>query len=372
MLYRDPCVYLVEEEYQIVFNAEEKGVAWVEIGGESWRDSQGGLMRSETLVHRVSVPQAALDAAGAYTVCFRALPERRPYFPELGVEERYSYRFQPAPETGALRILLMADTHSMVAEPTAAARAAGDFDLLALCGDLPAESKQLSDIRAIFDVTSGVTHGEKPVIFAQGNHDYRGRLATELGDYVGRRDGCSWYTFRIDPVWCVVLDCGEDKADTNPEYGGLVDCHSMRLKETAWLRDVAVRAEETYLAPGITTRLAFCHVTFMTEDVCIHVYPDPEQTRATFDIERDIYREWTEILTGMGVDAMLCGHTHVLSLTRPGDPAAHYGMGFPVLVGAEQNGPGLYRCALLTLQNGHMTAQIASSDGMLTDWAQVF
>ena len=121
MLYRDPCVYLVEEEYQIVFNAEEKGVAWVEIGGESWRDSQGGLMRSETLVHRVSVPRAALDAAGAYTVCFRALPERRPYFPELGVEERYSYRFQPAPETGALRILLMADTHSMVAEPTTAA-----------------------------------------------------------------------------------------------------------------------------------------------------------------------------------------------------------------------------------------------------------
>ena len=81
MLYRDPCVYLVEEEYQIVFNAEEKGVAWVEIGGESWRDSQGGLMRSETLVHRVSVPQAALDAAGAYTVCFRALPERRPWVP---------------------------------------------------------------------------------------------------------------------------------------------------------------------------------------------------------------------------------------------------------------------------------------------------
>ena len=135
---------------------------------------------------------------------------------------------------------------------------------------------------------------------------------------------------------------------------------------------MAVRAEETYLAPGITTRLAFCHVTFMTEDVCIHVYPDPEQNRATFDIERDIYREWTEILTGMGVNAMLCGHTHVLSLTRPGDPAAHYGMGFPVLVGAEQNGPGLYRCALLTVQNGHMTAQIASSDGSLTDWDEVF
>ena len=93
MLYRDPCVFVVENTYQIVFNTLEFGIAWVEVGEKQYRDSVGGLMRSETLVHRVTVPMAELDAAKAYTVCFRALPERRPYFPELGEEKRKEYAF---------------------------------------------------------------------------------------------------------------------------------------------------------------------------------------------------------------------------------------------------------------------------------------
>ena len=65
MLYGDPCVFAVGDEYQIAFNTKEYGVAWVEVGGQTYRDSRNGLMRSETLVHRVTVHRAALDAAGA-------------------------------------------------------------------------------------------------------------------------------------------------------------------------------------------------------------------------------------------------------------------------------------------------------------------
>ena len=360
MLYRDPCVYLVEEEYQIVFNAEEKGVAWVEIGGESWRDSQGGLMRSETLVHRVSVPQAALDAAGAYTVCFRALPERRPYFPELGVEERYPYCFQPAPENGALRILLMADTHSMVEEPTAAAAAAGDFDLLALCGDIPAESKQLSDIRAIFDVTSDVTHGEKPVIFAQGNHDYRGRLATELGEYVGRREGCSWYTFRIGPVWCVVLDCGEDKLDSQVEYGGTICCHAFRLRETAFLRRVIANAKDEYEAPGVRLRLVVAHNPFS------QVLEPP------FDIEQDLYREWCQLIKeSIHPQLMLCGHIHRRYISLPGSQYDQLGQPCPMIVCSEVKDGRFTFCGVRV--DDCETAQVSfvNGDGSLADTASV-
>ena len=91
MLYRDPCVYIVEHEYQIVFNCLEKGIAWVQGGDRYFRDSTCGLMRSEELVHRICVPMEYLDKACEYTVFFRALPERRPYFPELGKTEQRKY-----------------------------------------------------------------------------------------------------------------------------------------------------------------------------------------------------------------------------------------------------------------------------------------
>ena len=72
MLYKDPCVFAVGHEYQIVLNTLEFGIAWVEVGNRQYRDSFGGLMRSETLIHRVSVPMSDLDAAKKYTVfsCF--------------------------------------------------------------------------------------------------------------------------------------------------------------------------------------------------------------------------------------------------------------------------------------------------------------
>ena len=327
MLFADPCVFAVAHEYQIVFHTLEPGIAWVECGGRIFRDSEGGLMRSQTLVHRAALPMEALDGAGGYTVCFRALPERRPYFPELGPEQRRDYPFRPLPQERPARAVLLADTHSMVEEPCRAAQAAGEFDLLLLGGDIPAESKRLEDIRAIFEITGALTRGAIPVVFARGNHDYRGKLATELIQFIGNRGGATWFTFRLGALWGIVLDCGEDKDDGDPEYGGLVDCHDMRLRQTAFLRKVTARAEEEYLAQGVATRMALCHIPFCTEAMG----DDGER----FDIERGVYAEWTALLNGMNLDLMLSGHTHALETVLPGGARARYGMNFPVLIGSK-------------------------------------
>jgi len=326
MLYRDPCVFAVGNEYQIAFNTTEFGVAWLEVGEKTYRSSRNGLMLSETLIHKITVPMAELDAAKGYRVCFRALPERRPYFPQLGELQTKDYAFRPVDGSKPVRAYMLADTHSRVDEPTRAAKQYGEIDLLIMNGDVPAESKTPEDIRAIFDLTSNAAGGEIPVVFARGNHDYRGRLATELTDYIGTRAGNTWFTFRLGGIWGIVLDCGEDKDDGNIEYGGMVDCHSMRLAETEFIKDVIARADEEYLAPGVTTRIAVSHLPFMSSRVAA----EHEQ----FNIEVPLFTEWTQLLNQMNLNCMLSGHMHNVYVTHPGDEDMRMPANFPVVVGS--------------------------------------
>lgn len=325
MLYRDPCVFAVGQQYQIAFNTLEFGIAWVEVGDKVYRDSRNGLMISETLIHKVTVPMQELDAARGYRVCFRALPERRPYFPQLGELQSREYAFHPVDTSKPVRAYILADTHSRVEQPTNAAKQFGDVDLLLMIGDVPAESKTPEDIRAIYDLTSNVTHGEIPVVFARGNHDYRGKLATDLPDYIGTDHGNTWFTFRIGSIWGIALDCGEDKNDDHIEYGGMVDCHSMRREETKFLESVIAHADQEYLAEGVTTRIALTHVPFPLKSVA---------TSEEFDIEVPLFTQWTELLNEMKLDAMLCGHTHNPYVAHPGDEQMRMDANFPIVVGS--------------------------------------
>ncbi len=327
MFDRKPCVYLVGREYQIVFNTDGPGVAWVEVGGEVYPDEKNGLMRSETTVHRVSVPCERLDAARGYAVCFRPLPERKPYWPQLGALERAGYAFRPVDWSDGLQICHVADAHSRVEPAVEAGRCFGDrLDLLVMNGDIPAESKTERDVLAVFDIAGGVTGGERPVIFARGNHDTRGRFALEFTDFIGTDEGRTYFTFRTGALWGVVLDCGEDKRDSSEEYGGIVCCEPFRRRQSEFLRRVIARRDEEYAAEGVKIRLAVCHVPFMTDLMA--------ESGEKFDIERERYAEWTALLNEMGIDLMLCGHQHRLYAFPRGDARLRYGADFPVLVGS--------------------------------------
>ncbi|MBO4886156.1 MAG: metallophosphoesterase, partial [Clostridia bacterium] len=326
MFDRKPCVYLVGREYQIVFNTVEPGIGWVEVDGEVYPDEKNGLMRSGTL-HRAAVPCDRLDAAKRYAVCFRALPERKPYWPELGALERQEYAFRPIDWRDGLQIYHLADAHSHAAEAVETGRYFGEkLDLLVMNGDIPAESKTERDVLAVFDIAGGVTGGERPVVFARGNHDTRGKFALEFTDFIGTDRGDTYFTFRSGGLWGIVLDCGEDKRDSSDEYGGIVCCEPFRRRQTAFLRRVVERKAEEFGAEGVSLRLAVCHVPFMTELMAA--------AGDKFDIERERYAEWTALLNEMGIDLMLCGHQHSLHAFKPGDPALRYGANFPVLVGS--------------------------------------
>lgn len=320
-----PTVCAVGNEYQIMIPVKKESLMRIEVGGESFYDESNGIMRSACTVHRISVPQAKLDAARAYTICFRAVCERKPYFTETEEEQKLSFRFRPiSPDAERIRIYHLADAHSWIDLPAKAASFWGDdLDLLVMNGDMVMDCGTLEYIAAPYQISGAVTRGEIPVLYARGNHDLRGILAEKYSEMTPAMNGKTYYSFRVGPLWGISLDCGEDKTDDHAEYGNTVCCHSFRLKETEYLKEIADSPDTEYNAPGIRFRIVLSHLPF------------PQNQEDPFNIEIPIYTEWCRILkTEIKPDLMFSGHMHKCYVIRPGDPLDHKGTPCPVVVGS--------------------------------------
>lgn len=321
MLLYSPAVFAVGENYQIIVPVDRESLFWVRVGDTDYYDESNGVMRTRTRVHRVSVPMEELDRAGSYTVFEKEMLERRPYFPVSREETRTVYPFYPV-RTACPRVFHAADVHNRSAEAILTARCAGPVDMMVMNGDVPEDSSRPENFNTIYAIAESVTHGSIPIVFARGNHDLRGTLAESIVDFIPAEHGNTYYTFRLGPVWGIVLDCGEDKDDDHEEYGGTVCCAAFRRRETAFIRQVIARAAREYAAEGVRVRLVVCHNPFVHRD------------KPPFDIETDTFAEWIALLREhVKPQMMLSGHTHRIELHMPFDGWDTNGSLCPVLVG---------------------------------------
>lgn len=295
-----PAVFAVGNEYQIMVPARNNLLLWVTVGEQTFYDHVGGVMRSAVPVHRVHVPMTLLDRAGAYTVHYKKMIDRTPYFPTSEEEVSATYPFRPVPTDAPIRIYHLADTHGNFEFPAAAGSYFGeDVDLLVLNGDIPNHSGDLANFDLIYTLAEAVTGGQRTVVFSRGNHDMRGFYAERLPDYTPHDRGNSYFTFRVGSLWGIVLDCGEDKSDDHEAYHCTNVCRVLRREQTAFIKEVIDCADFEYRAEGITHRLVISHSPFT------YRFEEP------FNIEEDLYGEWTSLLaTHIKPDFLLAGHTH--------------------------------------------------------------
>ena len=322
-----PAVFAVNHDYQIMMYTDDQCLMWVKVGDKTYYDEDNGILRSCTKVHRVIVPQTELDAAKSYTVCLRSIINRKPYFPEIEPVQEFSYEFRPVESGKTVRAYHIADAHNWAEGPIAAAKTYGDIDFLILNGDIPDHSGTVEKCVTIYELAAAVTGGNIPVVFARGNHDLRGLMAEKLSEHTPSDNGKTYFTFRLGGIWGIALDCGEDKEDDHPEYGGTLCCHVFRQREAEFMRNLAARANEEYLAEGVTHRIVVCHNPFT-----LH-HPDP------FNIESELFDEWTRILSDeIKPDALISGHMHTMHIIRPGDEEDKRGQKFPVVIASAKNG----------------------------------
>ena len=320
-----PAVFVVGRSYQIMVPVKSDLLFWIRIGSRDFYDHSNGIIRSATRIHRVTVPMALLDEAGEYTVCYRKITERKPYFTTTQEPVSCTYPFHPIPEDRPLRIYHLSDTHGNYDLSASAGSYWGDrLDLLILNGDIIDHSGDLQNFNLIYELADTLTGGSIPCIYSRGNHDTRGFYAEKIEEYTPNQNGHTYFTFRLGPIWGIILDCGEDKPDDHAEYGNTVCCHQFRLEETEYLEQVIRNADQEYLAEGVKYRFVIVHAPFTYTKY------------APFDIEEELFRNWLHLLKeNVAPQVFLSGHLHLNAVSPAGGPLDCKGQICPVVISGQ-------------------------------------
>lgn len=355
-----PTVFAVGNNYTIFVPFSDEVIMWVKVGDNIYYDECNGILRSNTNMHKAELPMSVLDEAKEYTVVYKKMIERKPYFPTSEPEREITVKFRPVKYNGNINIYHISDAHNLVAEPVRAGGFFGDdIDLLVLNGDIPNHSGDVKNFNAICEIASGVTGGRCPVVFARGNHDTRGIHAEDMPNYIPTMNGKTYYTFRVGCVWGLLLDCGEDKRDISEEYGGTICFHQFRLAQTEYIKRIIENAKNEYEAEGVKHRLVISHIGFTHIDK----YP--------FDIEQELYGEWTRLMRQhIKPDLLLYGHYHFVGISHIGCEFDNQGQPCTAIIGSKpifdnENGSGFIGCALTLFEDGKKRVVFNDDKGVI-------
>ncbi|MCK9536980.1 MAG: metallophosphoesterase [Bacilli bacterium] len=195
-----------------------------------------------------------------------------------------------------LNYYALSDTH----EYSKAASKAGMYwdeklDFLVLIGDISSHLETSDDINLINEIAHNITKGEKPVVYARGNHEVKAHLADQLYRYVGSKDDKFYYTFKLNGVYGIVMDLGEDHNDDWWEFYDFAHFDLYRAEQTAFLEQLLLSGE--HLAPDVNYRMLISHipVAYVQDNFL-----------------KDFKEEWTALLNQFNLDIALSGHHHQL------------------------------------------------------------
>lgn len=189
-------------------------------------------------------------------------------------------------------------------------------DFVVFNGDMVSFMGSTEDIETGFMTRATETFAtDIPLVYVRGNHETRGPGFSEYLNLFPTPTNTPYFTFRQGPVAFVVLDSGEDKPDSDIEYGGTAAYDAYREKMAEWLKE-AVKSEEFRSAP---VKIALLHIPF---DKGLGWYGNNELKRLLLPT-----------LNEAGIDVMLCGHTHRYSFRDVGSVDNN----FPILVNSNND-----------------------------------
>lgn len=260
-----------------------------------------GLVPVGTM-HRVVLRGLQPGRTYQYRIASRRVVALRPYWPDRGKtaeSQVYSFTTFDASKQST-SFATMTDTHENVERVRALAELAQrqPVDFVVHTGDSVHYATGENQVKDKFlePIATGL-QGRMPLLYARGNHEYRGEFARSLGDYLHAQEGRYYYTRDQGPVHLVVVDTGEDKPDATNVYAGLNDLRAYRAEEYAWFKQVLADESRVRTAP-FTVVLGH----------------DPE-----WGWLDGANAEWTKRANEAKVDLFIAGHLHRLERVKPGE-----------------------------------------------------
>lgn len=235
-----PTVIDTGSEYSIVFSTNDYGTGYVEYNynGKDYKlfDEMGGRLNTDSKIHSISVPYEHLRN-NTYSVGSTRVYEQYSYGSHRGKtvnSEKYTFKYN---DSDNQTFLVISDWHTELDKAYNAIRYVGDYDSVILLGDsTPGVDFEEEVVRNIIEFAGEVSKGTKPVIYARGNHETRGQYAGKIIDSLGLNE--FYYTTNIGPYSFLILDSGEDKEDSHPEYGGMNNYGQYRADMIDWMKTV--------------------------------------------------------------------------------------------------------------------------------------
>ena len=214
-------------------------------------------------------------------------------------------------------------------------------DLVFFNGDMTNDIRSEDQLFGNFlDKAVELFASQTPMYYARGNHETRGNFATTFPRYFPTSTGQLYYIFRQGPVCFVVLDCGEDKPDSDLEYSGIVAFDNYREQQATWLKN-ALKQD------------IFLDAPFRV--VMVHMPPF-----GGWHGEKEIEEKFVPLLEQAGIDVMLCGHLHRHIYKKAGD-----GQNFPVIANSNR------AVIKVHTENSIMNVNVVDTGGKIIETLQI-
>lgn len=279
--------------YSVVFSTNDKGTGYVEytFEGKDYKvyDSDGGKLNTDSTIHSMEVPYEHLRN-NSYKVGSVRVIEAYSYGSRLGkeiVSDEYTLSYVDSENQ---KWLVVSDWHTMLGTAYEAIDCLGEYDSVILLGDAtPGVDFEQQVVTNIVEFGSEVSQGTKPVLYVRGNHETRGNYAGKLGEALGLEK--FYYTADVGPYSFILLDSGEDKDDSHPEYGGTTDYNTYRADMIEWLSGTE---------PANDKVISLCHSWRIS------------------DVEQELSDKGWQELDRIGTRLMISGHEHQCRLLGDG------------------------------------------------------
>jgi acid phosphatase type 7 len=261
--------------------------------------SRHGLIDANNTLHRIRLDDLKPGTTYHYRVVSTEILDFQAYKVVYGETIKGRAEKFTALDAGKERFsfIVLNDRHEKVDLLTQSLKSISwdGVDLVVLNGDMldyVVGEEQI--FKSIIRPCESVFAGRIPFVLVRGNHDARGSFARMLMDYFPTPNGRYYYAFSHGGVRFVVLDSGEDKADSDKEYAGLVQFGPYLYEETKWLKE-EIRGE-----PFKTARFRV---------VLVHI-PLLSGKSSRFNQSQSLLDRWGQQLNEGKIDLMLSGHTH--------------------------------------------------------------